>query len=51
MKLLTYLYLLLRILFVMGLTLLTIWVIDHPRESGIWYARFHKGQIGEFDKR
>jgi len=50
-RFLEYLYLILRILFVVYLFLTLAWILDNPTAVGTWTAKFNKAMITEFDKR
>jgi hypothetical protein len=51
MKILSNIYLLLRILFVLFLFWALIWVGRNPEKLGEWWARWQKGQVTEFNER
>ena len=51
MRLLEYIYLLLRMALVILVMASVVWIFNHPVESGRWYGRWQKGQLIEFNKR
>jgi len=51
MKTLEYLYIIIRIIIVLLLLIAMIYVTLFPRDLGIWYGEYQKGQIEAFNFR
>jgi len=50
-RLLSYAYLLLRLLLVVLVIAGAVWIGNHPERIGEWRARYMKAQLTEFNKR